>query len=64
MRAKKYQVVLSLLRKQRDSGKLCEKNEFKQNLLHILAMNRPSNPDVQIKVTKIFSITVVPMSYL
>ena len=50
MRARKYQVVLSLLRKQRDSAKLCEKNNYKQNLLHVLAINRPDNTDVQIKV--------------
>ena len=56
MRARKYQVVLSLLRKQRDSAKLCEKNNYKQNLLHVLAINRPENTDVQIKVyyVKIF----------
>uniref|UniRef100_UPI001939B58C poly [ADP-ribose] polymerase tankyrase-like n=1 Tax=Styela clava TaxID=7725 RepID=UPI001939B58C len=60
MRAKKYQVVLSLLRKQRDSGKLCEKNEKKQNLLHVLAMNRPSNSDVQIKVAQLLIERGVP----
>lgn len=50
MRARKYQVVLSLLRKQRDASKLCEKNDQKQNLLHVLAINKPENTDVQIKV--------------
>jgi len=57
MRARKYQVVLSLLRKQRDSSKLCEKNDLKQNLLHVLAINRPSNTDVQLKVKLRYLIT-------
>jgi len=52
MRARKYQVVLSLLRKQRDASKLCEKNDLKQNLLHILAINRPRHSDVLTKVRR------------
>uniref|UniRef100_A0A6F9DBH5 Poly [ADP-ribose] polymerase n=1 Tax=Phallusia mammillata TaxID=59560 RepID=A0A6F9DBH5_9ASCI len=60
MRARKYQVVLSLLRKQRDSGKLGEKNDLKQNLLHVLAINKPTNTDVQIKVAKVLIERGVP----
>ncbi|XP_078491474.1 poly [ADP-ribose] polymerase tankyrase isoform X1 [Ciona intestinalis] len=60
MRARKYQVVLSLLRKQRDSVKLCDKNELKQNLLHVLAINKPENMDVQIKVAKVLIERGVP----
>ncbi|XP_076822632.1 uncharacterized protein LOC143470895 [Clavelina lepadiformis] len=60
MRARKYQVVLSLLRKQRVSSKLCEKNDLKQNLLHVLAINRPTNTDVQIKVAKVLIECGVP----
>ena len=51
MRARKYQVVLSLLRKQRDSNKLCERNDLKQNLLHTLSINKPEHTEVQIKVS-------------
>ena len=52
MRAGKYQQVLALLRKQENKDKLQELNSNKQNMLHVLSINKPKNKeiDVQIKV--------------
>ena len=52
MRAGKYQQVLALLRKQENKDKLQELNSNKQNMLHVLSINKPKKKeiDVQIKV--------------
>merc|ERR1712150_216508 len=55
LRDSQYNVVLRLLKKIKDNGRLSSTNDKRQNLLHILALHTTpgSSPELQLKVANV-----------